>query len=119
MQRADAARAARQWAHAARFYLDALQQRPARAAIWVQLGHALKEMGRMEEAELAYRRAADLDRTNRDALVPLGHVLREQERNAEAAAAYRRALALDPPDELRAFLTSELAALAPQSAAAP
>lgn len=119
MQRADAARAARQWARAARFYLDALRQRPARAAIWVQLGHALREMGRRAEAEFAYRRAADLDRANRDALVPLGQVLREQDRNVEAAAAYRQALALDPPAELRAFLTSELAALAPQNAPAP
>jgi tetratricopeptide (TPR) repeat protein len=112
MQRADRARAAQQWECAAHFYLEALEQRsPNRPAIWVQLGHALKEAGKTAEAEFAYRRAARLDRRNTGALVPLGQLLRQEGREAEAAAVYRYALDLVPSDELRAFLRGELAAL--------
>ncbi len=111
MQQADAARAGRRWARAARFYLDALRHAPKWSAVWVQLGHALKEAGRRAEAEFAYRRAADLDRTSLDAFVALGQLLRERGKDTEAAAIYRRAAALDPPAELRVFLSGELAAL--------
>jgi SAM-dependent methyltransferase len=112
MQRADRARAARRWEQAARFYLEALEQRsPNRPAIWVQLGHALKEAGKTAQAEFAYRRAAQLDRRNTDALVPLGQLLQQQGRDDEAAAVYRRALELVPSAERRAFLCGELAAL--------
>jgi tetratricopeptide (TPR) repeat protein len=112
MQRADRARAARRWERAAHFYLEALEQRsPNRPAIWVQLGHALKEAGKTAEAEFAYRRAARLDQRNTEALVPLGQLLRQQGRDDEAVAVYRRALELVPSAEQRAFLCGELAAL--------
>ncbi|MGH7109136.1 MAG: hypothetical protein ACREFK_01775 [Stellaceae bacterium] len=112
MQCADRARADRQWARAARFYLAALEQRaPNRPAVWVQLGHALKEAGKTAKAEFAYRRAAQLNRRSGDALVPLGQLLRQQGREEEAAVIYRRALERAPSLELRTFLSGELAAL--------
>jgi cytochrome c-type biogenesis protein CcmH/NrfG len=112
MQRADRARDARQWERAARFYLEALEQRaPNRPAIWVQLGHALKEAGKVAEAERAYRRAIRLDERNTAALVPLGQLLRQQGQDTEAVSVYRHALDLVASAEQRAYLSGELAAL--------
>jgi capsular polysaccharide biosynthesis protein len=119
MYRADRARAAREWQRAARFYVDALAQLPGKhPAIWVQLGHALKEAGRPVAAEFAYRQAVALDERNAAALVPLGQILRQQGRDDEAVAVYRRALELALPGDQRAFAVSELTALA-QHAGAP
>lgn len=116
IQRADRARAARRWERAARFYLDALEQRsPDRPAIWVQLGHALKETGKPAEAEFAYRRAVALDRRNIDALIALGQLLRQEGREDEAVPLYRRALDLAPSTEQRAFLCGELSAPGPSA----
>lgn len=112
MRRADQARDAQQWARAARLYLDALDQpSPDRSAIWVQLGHALKEAGSIAEAEFAYRRAIEIDRRQGDGLLALGQLLRGQERHEEAAAVYAEALKLATSTESRAFLSEELAAL--------
>lgn len=51
---------AREWVNAARAYRSALRLDPSRAAIWVQLGHACKEHGDLDEAEAAYRQATRL-----------------------------------------------------------
>lgn len=58
---ADRARDSHQWERAARFYLDALKQESDDPTIWVQLGHALKEAGKGEEAKFAYLQATRLD----------------------------------------------------------
>jgi tetratricopeptide (TPR) repeat protein len=112
MYRADRARAAGEWHRAARFYLDALAQLPGpQPTVWIQLGHALNETGRIAEAELAYRRAVDLDSSHGDALVALGQILRRQGQDAEAASTYRRALEAALAAEQRGFVARELAAL--------
>ncbi len=81
---------------AAEHYRTALERDPARAAIWVQYGHVLKESGRSAQAESAYRRAITCEPTVADSHLQLGHVLKLQGKQGEAGAAYLRALALAP-----------------------
>lgn len=67
--RANFARDAREWEVAARCYADELNRNAYDPAIWVQLGHALKEAGKIPAAEIAYRKATTLStkcRGNRD-----------------------------------------------------
>ena len=52
---ADKARDARDWSRAAELYEAALERHPQRADLVVQWGHALKESGRLAEAEASYR----------------------------------------------------------------
>ncbi|PNB44463.1 hypothetical protein C1X73_35915, partial [Pseudomonas sp. FW305-130] len=56
----------------------------------------LKESGKVEEAEAAYRRAISIDDQNADSHVQLGHALKISGRLAEAARAYMAAFELDP-----------------------
>jgi SAM-dependent methyltransferase len=108
MSLADRARDTKQWELAVRYYRDALNFRPDQPGIWVQFGHALKEAGRVSEAEAAYRKALDLDAKNADTTAALGHSLALQGKSVEAAAAYSQALALDPSPALRVGLLNEL-----------
>jgi tetratricopeptide (TPR) repeat protein len=96
ISRADRARDSHDWASAARYYREALDQRPDNPPIWVQYGHALKESGNLSEAENAYRKSLELDADFADTHLQLGHVLKIQGRKIEAGVAYLRALALDP-----------------------
>ncbi len=66
------------------------------AGIWIQRGHALKETGALAEAEMSYRRAAELDPGSGDARLQLGHALKLQERIADAIGAYAEALSVEP-----------------------
>lgn len=93
---ADRRRDEKKWAEAAALYREYLDLRPGNAAIWVQLGHALKESGRSAEAEIAYGRALTLDPYTADTHLQLGHLLKDGSRRSEARAAYGRALELDP-----------------------
>ena len=90
------ANACRDWATADVAYAAALALDPARDAIWVQYGHALKEQGFLPGAEAAYRRALALDGSVADTYLQLGHALKLQGRRDAAAAAYRDAHLRDP-----------------------
>jgi glycosyltransferase involved in cell wall biosynthesis len=103
ISRADQARDSRDWVSAARYYQKALDQKPDNAPIWVQYGHALKESGKLQEAEAAYRRSLELDADVADTHLQLGHALKIQSRKIEASAAYLRALVLDPGMDHAAF----------------
>ncbi|HTV43953.1 MAG TPA: tetratricopeptide repeat protein [Stellaceae bacterium] len=92
----DRARDAKQWELAARHYHKALARDPRDAPCWVQYGHALKESGRLPEAEAAYRHALASAPAVADTHLQLGHVLKLQGQAEAAQAAYLRALALDP-----------------------
>ncbi len=92
---ADAARDARDWPRAAELYDQVLRTWADRADLHVQHGHALKESGRRDEAEAAYRRALDLHPADADAWMQLGHLLSLQDRPDETAAAYAEAIARD------------------------
>jgi tetratricopeptide (TPR) repeat protein len=106
--RADRAREAGDWTLAARLSVKALARSPGKSPIWVQYGHVLKEAGRLDEAQAAYRRGIYYDPQAADPYLHLGHALKLQGRPEEAESAYISALALDPssPDaaiELVAF----------------
>jgi predicted TPR repeat methyltransferase len=60
------------------------------------LGNALVERGRLDEAIDAYRRSIDLDSTNADAYNNLGSLQKAQGRLEESEAAYLKALELSP-----------------------
>ena len=96
VQRADRARDGRNWSAAARLYRKALGREPVNPPIWVQYGHALKESGRLADAEQAYRTAILCDAGSADAHLQLGHVLKLQSKKAEAEAAYLLSAALEP-----------------------
>jgi tetratricopeptide (TPR) repeat protein len=96
-----------QWQLAARCYGDVLEQWPNNAAVWVQFGHALKESGKVAEAEAVYRHSIQLNPAVADTHLQLGHALKLLGRHSEAIEAYVAALRLDPAldyaaDELRA-----------------
>jgi hypothetical protein len=93
--RADRARDHGDWRRAARYYQKALVEEPDAAAIWVQYGHSLKEMGDPAAAEAAYRKSLQYDPDAADTWLQLGHAVKILGRPGEAAAAYRQALALD------------------------
>jgi tetratricopeptide (TPR) repeat protein len=69
------ARDAGRWELAVRYYRDALDLKPDEPEIWVQFGHALKEAGKVSEAELAYRKAIELGAKNADTNATLAHPL--------------------------------------------
>src|SRR5213596_1748015 len=85
------AKAAGDWRRAAQHYQRAVERDPRNAPTWVQYGNALRECGRTEEAETAYRRSLALANDDPDAHVQLGHLLKHQRRGDEAIAEYLRA----------------------------
>jgi glycosyltransferase involved in cell wall biosynthesis len=92
---ADRARDARDWSTAALRYGEALERNPGLAHIWVQLGHALKEGGSINEATEAYRRAIELVPQDAETHLHLAHALKRGGRSIEAAEHFMRALEID------------------------
>lgn len=86
----DTARDARQWDAAAQHYNAYLDLKPKDWGIRVQLGHAMKEAGRLLEAEGAYRAAAEAAPEDADVLIHLGHLLKTLGRPSDADAVFRR-----------------------------
>lgn len=66
-QQGDDARAVRAWPRAEACYVRHLETEPADQPIWVQLGHARKEQGKLHEAAEAYARAVRIDPDDPDA----------------------------------------------------
>lgn len=95
---ADQARDAREWETAAELYARGLDADPERAEIWVQYGHALKESGRLKDAEAAYRRSLALEPEVADTHLQLGHALKLAGRMQAAARAYVAAAERSPED---------------------
>src|SRR4029077_2411252 len=85
-----------QWDIAAQYYRKSLDRHPGNPAIWIQLGHVLKQQGDYRGAEAAYRRSLALDESAADSHLQLGHLFQLQSRWEEAGDAYARALELDP-----------------------
>jgi glycosyltransferase involved in cell wall biosynthesis len=83
-------RDASDWPGAVEAYTKHLASNKDDQPIWVQLGHAWKEQGRLEEAARAYQVAVDLNLNDVDANTHLADVLRRLNRGAEALAAYER-----------------------------
>ena len=118
----DAARDQRDWAAAAAHYQRHLNARPGHFAIWVQLGHALKETGQPVEALVAYSRALALNEADADLLLNLGHLHKLMGHRALAIEYYQRSARVDSNiharDELAQFGLTPIPAAA-QDAPAP
>jgi len=69
---------------------------PADASIRHDLGSALRDLGRLDEAEASLRKAIELDPTMPWTNQELGHVLRDRGKLEEAAASYRKESENDP-----------------------
>ncbi len=78
-------------------YAAAALQLAPDAPTWLIRGVALKDLGRMGEAEAAYRQALALEPDAPDAWFNLGNLYREQGRVAQARAAYARVAERDTP----------------------
>jgi tetratricopeptide (TPR) repeat protein len=116
LRRARDARGRCAWAEAAEAYAAALRRRPRNAQLWKQLGHMLKESGRLEEAEQAYRTALAWRPRDPDGLLHLGHLLTRRGRTAEAARLLARGIDLAPDlaplrHEARRVLSAHMASL--------
>lgn len=73
-----------------------LAQHPQEASLHFALGDALLREGRADEAEAAFRKAAELDPSDWAAPFALGTILHGRGENAAAVASWRLALANDP-----------------------
>src|SRR5260370_7598971 len=62
--------------------------------IYVSVGNALNELGKLDDAATAYRQAVELDPNSADAYNGLGTALRKQGHLAEALSLYRRAIGI-------------------------
>lgn len=81
-----------QWAEAEQYLRKAVAADRANKRAWVNLGMALGQQARYEEALDAFRKAV----TPAEAEANLGFILATQGKRADAATAYRRALQLEP-----------------------
>ncbi|QND45502.1 tetratricopeptide repeat protein (plasmid) [Rhizobium lusitanum] len=95
---ADAARDRRDWASAAFYYHEALQRNRTRIDLFVQLGHAYKELGDFDAALEAYRQFLDNEPHDADIHLQLGHLHNKMNDPAAALEWYNRASALAPND---------------------
>lgn len=102
LRSAQQAFSARQWRSAEGRYRSLLQERPWDARLMVQIGHALKEQGKIDAAAQMYQRAVDREPLNSDAYLHLGHAAKLVGDIEAAHAHYRRALRYWPqnPDAL-------------------
>ena len=103
-RRADDARNRGAWKRAAARYAVYLWLRPGDDDRRVQYGHALKELGRFDEAEAAYREAL-LTQPTSDLWLQLGHLAKlrgdlDEARDHYMASAALDSLAADPQREL-------------------
>jgi len=92
----DRACARQDWPAAIECYGAYLAKVPSDAAIWVQYGHALKEAGRLSDAEAAYGKAVEIDPEGEDARLHLVQVLRMQGRMGEIAGLFLERLERAP-----------------------
>ncbi|MGH7045885.1 MAG: glycosyltransferase [Stellaceae bacterium] len=92
---ADTARDNREWAAAARLYRQYLALCAEDAPIWVQLGHALKESGHLNDAEAAYKQSLALAPEVADTHLQLGHLYKRMRNFSDAISAYRESARVD------------------------
>ncbi len=93
---ADAARDRRDWAAAAFYYQQALEQNPARISLYVQLGHAHKENGDFDAALDAYQRFLTEEPDDVDIHLQLGHLYNRMDEWESALPWYEQAHVLAP-----------------------
>lgn len=94
--RGDAARDARNWLAAIPAYQAHLAANAEDTAIWIQLGHAFKEAGALDDARDAYLRALTLDPDDADLLLNCAHLYKIRGEMHKAVDAYAASAALEP-----------------------
>jgi tetratricopeptide (TPR) repeat protein len=92
---ARAAARSRQFERASALYAAFLERSPGHPRLWIQYGHALKELGRRSEAERAYRTAIALAPHGVEGYRQLGHLLRSHDLTA-AKREFVQGLAVEP-----------------------
>jgi len=97
----DRFRGRRDWLKSAHHYQQALRLDPDMRPIWVQLGHALKESGSLDEALHAYRQASRLPGADGDAPFHLGLLAKRMGHFSTFTAALVQAIR-ENPDNPRA-----------------
>ncbi len=102
--RGDAARDEKRWLDAASAYRGHLDKHPGDFAIWVQLGHMLKEGGQRVDAALAYEAAFAIDPADADLLLSKGHLARLSGELDRAARDYLASYLRDGNDAARHHL---------------
>ncbi len=102
----DQARDAKDWQAASTAYQQYLEVFPDNAGIWVQYGHALKEQGKLTEAEDSYRRATNIVPTDADSRLHLAHLLKRLDRPRQAMTMFREVMELAPTAEVLMELQS-------------
>lgn len=84
----------RDWQNEEMLYKSGIYVNPAKA--WGNLGNVLKNQGKMDEAELAYRNALYYRRNMADMLYNLGLLLQENNKLSEALHYYKLAIGSRP-----------------------
>ena len=90
------ARSRHDWSAAERHYEIALARDPLQPAVILQLGHAQREMGRLQDAEATYRRAIAARPGYPQGYLSLGRILKAQGHSRAAIDSYARALETNP-----------------------
>lgn len=110
----DRARSAHDWSAAALAYGQHLETDPKDRAIWIQLGHARKEMGEYGASEAAYRTALEISPRDAETWLHMGHLMKLCGREAEATDHFLRSARLDDnADALSEFTTMRGATITP------
>jgi tetratricopeptide (TPR) repeat protein len=89
------------------FYEQALKVRPEFPEAEFQKGGVLVSLGRLAEAEAAFRRAIALKKNWSLPYSGLGALLLKQSRDTEAEAMFRQALTIDPQDTIALRLLAD------------
>ena len=93
---ADEARDGKDWSKAAGLYKQYLELSPDDCAIWVQMGHALKEDKNIGLAIEAYKHALTIEPRDFDIYLNLGHAYKVAGDFEQAYQSYRKALEFNP-----------------------
>jgi Tfp pilus assembly protein PilF len=96
---ADAARDRRDWPTAVRLYGELVTAEPTALHIAVQLGHAHKQMGDLEQAARTYYTVLKTTPSDDDLHLQIGHVEKLRGNLAAAAAHYQKAVEINPGNQ--------------------
>ena len=107
-ERGQNAHARGEFEKALQFYEQALKVRPEFPEAEFQKGGALVSLGRLPEAETAFRRAIALKKNWSLPYSALGALLVKQSQETEAENMFRQALSLDPQDAIALRLLADL-----------
>lgn len=99
LKMANQARDARDYHRAAELFYQYLMDEPVNAPIWIQLGHATKEIGKEAQAAIYYTKALELNPNDQDARLHLAYLEQDLDRNESALGHFRMLSEMDPDNE--------------------